>query len=81
MKETTINMVSEATSLKELGEAINKINSSKIKELQSIEISESGNHAFIYYAQKWLIDEEGRLKRIKEEDLKEENESNSIWFE
>lgn len=64
MKETFISMVAEAWNLKELGEIVNKINSSDIKTLQNIEISQTGNHAFVYYLQKWLIDDEGRLVRI-----------------
>lgn len=65
METKMISMVAEAWNMKELGETLNKINSSDKKKLEKIEISESGNHAFIYYMQEWMVDEEGRLMRIK----------------
>lgn len=66
MEETLVNMIAEVWNLKELGDIINKINESSNKIFERIEISQSGNHAFVYYKQKWLYDENGNLKRIKD---------------
>lgn len=48
-KKEIRNMVSECRTLAELGEEINKINSREGYTLVNIEISPSGNHAFVYY--------------------------------